>query len=116
MKAIEYPAGDNHSHLIERDFYFPELFKQLTHKKFKFFCWGVETFLVGLDNKERAGIVRFRVSGLKFKGEVIITLAWNDTWTIRLVDETGEIVHTQTDVFADMLCDMVDDLIETEGF
>ena len=55
----------------------------------------------------------FRVSGRLHKGIVCITLAWDDTYTITLLNLKFEVKQTRTDVYFDELVNNIDHMVET---
>ena len=73
--------------------------------------------------EEDAGLL-FEVNGFLFKGSVLITLAWDDTYKVRFfrkrVKENG-VIHLveesemeQHNVYFDELTDRIDKLVETK--
>jgi len=59
-------------------------------------------------------VLLFRVQGYRHKGWVVVTLAWNDTFTVRLLSNQYNEVHKSTDVYVDRLRDQIDDLVENQ--
>jgi hypothetical protein len=73
-----------------------------------FWCWGVSK-MVNLENK---GLL-LSVNGMKHKGFVLITLAWNDTYTVRYFNtKYNETLEINEDVYCDVLQDIIDSKIE----
>lgn len=70
--------------------------------------WGARNFS---QYKERA--LFFRVSGRFHKGIVCITLAWDDTYTITLLNLKYVVKQTRTDVYFDELVNNIDHMVET---
>lgn len=70
--------------------------------------WGAKDFA-----KHKDLWLRFRVSGLKFKGLVYITLAWNDTFTLYFVSSRGTIKEKMEEVYIDELIRRIDKFVET---
>ena len=97
-KCIEYG---------EREFYPGETIKLLNMYGFRFWSWGASGF-INLNNK---GLV-FKVKGHHHKGYVCINLAWNDTYTVRLISTQGNEKFKQEEVYCDMLFDVLDEQIE----
>jgi hypothetical protein len=76
--------------------------------KYAMFCWGVHNKAFHSRTTERRGGLSFRVQGRKFEGEVLIELAHNDTYRIKLNLETKA-----SDVYFDQLAEIIDNLVET---
>ena len=53
------------------------------------------------------------MSGRLHKGIVCITLAWDDTYTITLLNSKFEVKQTRTDVYFDELVNDIDHMVET---
>jgi hypothetical protein len=53
-----------------------------------------------------------KVNGHHWKNFVLVTLAWNDTYTVSLLDEDFNITKTITEVYFDMLQNVIDTEIE----
>jgi hypothetical protein len=73
----------------------------------KLMSWGARNY-TNIDNKA----LLFRVSGFKHKGYVLITLAYDDTYTVYLLKLNGEIVKTMEMVYCDELTDKIDEAVE----
>jgi hypothetical protein len=73
----------------------------------KLMSWGVRNYT----NIENRGLL-FRVSGFKHKGYVLITLSYDDTYTVYLLKLNGEIVKTMEMVYCDELTDTIDEAVE----
>jgi len=54
----------------------------------------------------------FKVSGFHHKGTVLITLAWNDTYTVRLINTRGTIKKVFEEVYCDDLAELIDEQVE----
>lgn len=91
----------------ERDFNVSETFQLLKMDMNKLMCWGSRNFTI---IKDKA--LFFRVSGMLFNGWVLITLAWDDTYTVRLVSTQWNVKQTITDVYFDCLTDTIDKAVE----
>ena len=74
----------------------------------KMMCWGATNF-AGC-GKER--FLRFKVSGMKFKGYVKITLNYMDTYDISFIKKNGEVEKEQENVYFDEMVDVIDNYIE----
>ena len=75
--------------------------------KVKLMSWGARNFT----NFENKGLL-FRVSGFKHKGYVLITLAFDDTYTVHLLNMKCDVVKTMEMVYCDELNDIIDDFVE----
>lgn len=92
---------------FEREFNSLETMKVLTHNMMTYFSWGVsKKYCVA--NK---GLL-LKVSGNHHKGWVLITLAWDDTYSVYIVSNKGEIVDEYTEVYFDELSEIIDNRIE----
>ena len=69
--------------------------------------WGCR----GFTNFGNKGLL-FRVSGFKHKGYVLITLAFDDTYTIHLLTIQCEVVKTIENVYCDELTRRIDSEVE----
>jgi len=91
----------------ERDFNPKETLQWLTANKIMYFSWGSND-LRNFENKALA----IKVSGHHHKGQILITLGWNDTYTLRLINTTGKVTGTFTDIYCDQLAEFIDNKIE----
>jgi len=73
----------------------------------KLMSWGARNY-TNFDNK---GLL-FRVSGYKHKGYVLITLAFDDTYTVHLLKLNCDVVKTMEMVYCDELTDKIDEAVE----
>ena len=73
----------------------------------KLMSWGFKN----PTNFENKGFL-FRVSGLKHKGYVLITLAFDDTYTVHLLNLKCEVIKTMEMVYCDELTYKIDEAIE----
>lgn len=101
----------------ERNFNASETIKQMQcigdNAMIKLMSWGAHKFVV--DKKDQYGesqALRFKVNGLKHKGFVYIVLAYNDTYTIYYVNNSGKIIEKQTDIYFDVLNETIDNYVE----
>ena len=70
-------------------------------------AWGAHDYIIcDSDDNQEGGII-FTVNGLKFKGQVEIRLQWNDTYTIRFLQNEKEIKKSET-VYCDQLVEIID--------
>lgn len=95
------------SNKFEREFNPVETMQVLTHDLMTYLSWGVSK-KINLGNK---GLL-LKVSGHHHKGWVLITLAWNDTYSVYIVSNKGEIKDEYKEVFFDELAELIDDRIE----
>lgn len=69
--------------------------------------WGAHAWTVHKDM-----LLRFKVSGMLFKGHVYIILGWNDTFTIIYTTVRGKVVDIQEEIYVDVLVETLDRKIE----
>ncbi|WP_282125624.1 hypothetical protein [Marinifilum flexuosum] len=70
-------------------------------------AWGAHDYVVlDSDSKQEGGIM-LTVNGLKFQGQVEIRLQWNDTYTIRFLQNDTEIKRSEN-VYCDQLIEIID--------
>ena len=93
--------------LLEREFDVNETMKVLTYNQRTFWSWGVSKRM----NVLNKGLL-LRVNGRHHKGDVLITLGWDDTYTVRIMKTSGKIVDTYTMVYFDLLTEIIDNRIE----
>lgn len=79
----------------------------LKTQQLKLWSWGVPKFI----DMEGRGLF-FKVSGNHHKGWVLITLSYDDTFTVRYISNKGEVVDTNEMVYFDDLVDIIDERIE----
>jgi hypothetical protein len=74
--------------------------------------WGARGW-TNIQNKALA----FRVSGLKFKGYVVITLNFLDLYDVDFMNIRGEVKCSKKDVYCDVLVQVIDNVVEkTENY
>lgn len=100
----------------ERSFNATETFRVLRTKPTWLWSWAARNYtqVPSKVYKEETGVFFFRVSGFLHKGYVVITLAYNDTYTVRLVSMKGEVKQTLTEVYVDELCEKIDVAVERQ--
>ena len=91
----------------EREFNTKETLDLLKMNGFKFWSWGASGFKNFGDK-----VLTFKVQGHHHKGYVVITLGWDDTYTIRLVSTQGNVKFKMEGVYFDMLFEILDEKIE----
>lgn len=89
--------------LGEREFNLDETMLVLRANPMVYMSWGVS----GLWNFENKVLI-LKVNGHHHKGYVMISLAWNDTYTVNIVSTHNNIKKTYTEVYFDMLVDVID--------
>lgn len=94
--------------LIARDWDPNETMKWLTADRMMYWSWGVAK-VVNFENKALV----LQVSGMKHTGFVVITLNWNDTFQVNIMDKKGVILDTFKEVYVDVLAVTIDERIET---
>ena len=101
--------------LLERDFNYHETLQVLKNNIKIFWSWGVSKIQLVGESKEDKDYVTgllLKVSAHRCKGYVLITLAWDDTYTVNIINNRGVISDTYKDVYFDMLVDVIDERIE----
>ena len=92
----------------EREFDLLETMKQLKHNMRLYWCWGVSR----LANYHNKGLI-LSVNGRNLKGFVLITLAWDGTYTVRFFNtKYNEVKDKLTNVYCDELTNRIDSIIE----
>lgn len=69
--------------------------------------WGIRDFV---RYKDQA--LAFKVSGYLFKGNVVITLAANDTYTVHLINNRNRIIKKIEQIYFDQLVEVIDINVE----
>lgn len=97
-------------HLLQREFDTKETLKVLQSPIQIFWCWGVERY-GRIDHKA----LLLKVNGHLHKDYVLISLGWDDTYIVSLLDSKLQIIgEPTTGIYFDMLQYTVDKLIETK--
>ena len=94
-------------YLYQREFDTSETVKVLTHNKTIYWSWGVSKRL----NINDKGLL-LDVNGHHHKGSVLITLGWNDTYCVYIINNRGKILNEYKEVYFDVLTEMIDNRIE----
>jgi len=94
--------------LVQREFEPQQTMDVLANEPMVVMSWGARKFA---QYKNKA--LFFRVSGRLHRGIVCITLAWDDTYTITLLNLKFEVKQTRTDVYFDELVNNIDHMVET---
>lgn len=103
-KIIKNPLYES---LAQREFNTAETVQVIQHIKPIYWSWGVEK-LVNYYDKALLLIV----NGHHHQGLMVITLAWNDTYSYHLINDDGTVKKTVTDVYFDELQERIDRDIE----
>jgi len=69
--------------------------------------WGAREF-----TRYKDTILFFRVSGRKHNGFVLITLAWDDTYKVRVISTQWNVKKTFENVYCDDLTEIIDANVE----
>jgi len=99
----------NIENVLEREFNPNETLQWLKQNQSIYWSWGVSK-LFQYKNKS----LFLKVNGFEFKGWVLITLGWNDTYTVRFLNGQYREISKTTDVYVDMLRDFIDEKIEKQ--
>ena len=92
--------------LLQREFDPKETMRILTYNKPIYWSWGVFTWY----NIKNKGLL-LKVSGRHHKGLVLITLAWNDTYTVQIINMRKVVLQTYEMVYFDNLVEVIDNRI-----
>ena len=93
--------------LLEREFNLNETMEVLTHNKTIYWTWGVSK----KQNLNDRGLL-LDVSGNHHKGSVLITLGWDDTYCVYIINNRGKILNEYKEVYFDVLTEIIDNRIE----
>ena len=93
--------------LLEREFDLRETLQVFNRNQPMYWSWGVSK-KINIDNK---GLL-LKVSGNHHKGWVLISLGWNDTYSVHIISNKGEVLNEYKEIYWDMLADTIDDRIE----
>ena len=96
--------------VMEREFDLQETMKVLKANIMVYFSWGVSK-LSNFENK----VLVMKVNGHHHKGLVLVSLAYNDTYTVTITSTQNNVKKTYTEVYFDMLVDIIDTHIERVG-
>ena len=91
----------------ERSFNPKETMQWLTMNRLWVMSWGARNFT----NFEDKALF-FKVSGNNHKGIVLITLAWDDTYTVRLLSTQWNEKAKFKNVYCDELAELIDVKVE----
>ncbi len=93
--------------LLQREFDLRETLQVFNRNQPMYWSWGVSK-KINLSNK---GLL-LKVSGNHHKGWVLIRLSWDDTYSVFIVSNKGEVLNEYHNVYWDMLADVIDDRVE----
>lgn len=98
----------------QRSFNHKETFRVLKmNYMMRMACWGARDFgVLKMDEFGETTAFWFRVSGRLHSGWVVITLDWNDTYTVRLVNNRWREVGISENVYVDELVETIDVMVE----
>jgi len=95
--------------VLEREFNPNETLQWVKSNQPVYWSWGVSK-LFQFENKS----LFIKVNGFKHKGWVLITLGWDDTYTVRYLNGQYNEVDKQTGVYCDVLQETIDNRIEKQ--
>jgi len=93
--------------LLEREFNLGETIQVFNRNQPMYWSWGVSKKL----NIADKGLL-LKVSGNHHKGWVLISLGWNDTYSVHIISNKGVVLNEYKEIYWDMLADVIDDRIE----
>jgi hypothetical protein len=93
--------------LMEREFNLSETMSVLRYNPQIYWSWGVSK----LQNLNDKGLL-LNVNGHHHKGSVFITLSFNDTYSVYIINNRGKILNEYKEVYFDMLTEVIDNRIE----
>jgi hypothetical protein len=93
--------------LAQREFNPSETLKVIQYNKTVYWSWGVERKVNYYDKA-----LLLIVNGHHHKGLLVITLAWNDTYSFHLINDDGTLKETVIEVYFDELQERIDQKIE----
>jgi RecB family endonuclease NucS len=99
--------NDLYESLAQREFNPAETLQVIQHNRSIYWSWGVEK-KVNYNDKALLLIV----NGHHHKGLLVITLAFNDTYSFHLINDDGTIKESIHEVYFDELQERIDKKIE----
>jgi hypothetical protein len=93
--------------LVQRDFNPAETLQVIQHNKSVYWSWGVESKVNYYDKA-----LLLIVNGHHHKGLLVITLAWNDTYSFHLINKDDTVKESIHEVYFDELQERIDKKIE----
>ncbi len=95
---------------VQRNFNAQETMQWLTMNRLWVMTWGARNF-----TRFEETALFFTVSGNHHKGIVLITLAWDDTYTVRLLSSQWNEKAVFENVYCDDLAELIDTKVERIG-
>ena len=95
---------------VQRNFDAKVTMSWLTRNRLWVMTWGARNFTT-FEGKA----LFFTVSGHHHKGIVLITLAWDDTYTVRLLSSQWNLKAVFENVYCDDLAELIDTKVERIG-
>jgi hypothetical protein len=95
---------------VQREFDPKETIQWVLRNKLWAMTWGIRNY-----NEFDGKALFFTVSGHHHKGIVLITLAWNDTYTVRLLSSKWNEKTVFENVYCDDLAELIDSKVERIG-
>ena len=93
--------------LTKDTFNVKETMSLLRHNLPIYWSWGVSS----VTNVSDKGLL-LKVNGHHHKSYVFITLAFDDTYTVHIISNRGNVLNTYEMVYFDMLVEVIDNRIE----
>jgi hypothetical protein len=93
--------------LLQREFSIGEVNQVLNRNQPMYWSWGVSKRINLFDK----GYL-LKVNGHHHKGWVLVRLSWDDTYSVYIISNKGEVLNEFHNVYWDMLADVIDDRIE----
>lgn len=93
--------------LLKREFNVSELLTNIRSVGPIVWSWG----MCEMGNMNDKGLM-FKVNGHHHKGWVLVTLDWDDTFEVHLINTNSTIKKTFNMVYVDMLIDTIDTAVE----
>lgn len=95
---------------LEREFNPSETLQWLKSNMSIYWSWGVARLF-----KHQDKALFLKVNGMIHKGWVMITLGWNDTYTVRLLNNQYNEISVDTDIYCDVLQSFIDEKVEKQS-
>lgn len=100
---------ENFKEFLQREFNLNEALAVLKSPINIYWCWGVSKVYT----VDETGII-LKVNGHLWKHYVLISLAWDDTYIVTLLDKEFMPTESRKNIYWDVLQDTVDKMIETK--
>jgi hypothetical protein len=102
MRADKLKALEQY---LQREFDLNQTLRQMNRLHMS--TWGTHN-LVNIQNK---GLM-FTVNGHHHKGKVLITLAWDDTYIVTLLNTQNNVKESFSNIYCDELSNLIDEKVE----